>query len=770
LRLPRPESDVRGTRHTARHPFRIVAVALTLAMTASVSWGFSDQDVEEAIRKAVDYLWSQQQPDGGWGNYQLGEGSYPLGPTALACYALLESGIPPQEARMARALEMLGGRETEKTYTLGLRCNVWLAAARKDKRFLQLLRKDVERLVTSTAKGSYDYDCRGDGGSGKWYSDNSNSQYGLLGVWAGARAGLQIPQEYWVKATWHWAGTQLGDGGWGYNASGQTTRTMTAAGVASLFVCFDNLLSSATGFVRCRIGPQETLAHLPIDRGLRWFDREFERTLSSSGWRYYYLYGLERVGLASGRKHFGGADWYKRGTEIILRDQQGDGAVGRSRRTINTAFSLLFLIRGRNTVLFNKLQYPGDWNNRPRALASLTRWVGEAFERTVNWQVIPVDTPVEEWHDAPILFLAGHRAPSMQPEQIARLREYVYQGGTLFSVTEANGSGFRKGVRKLYEELFPGRSLELCPADHALRNVHFRLPGSLRLHAVSNGVRLLAIHCEDDLSLPWQLQDVGKKPVAFEAAANVAMYLTDKGAALRRRGTSLWPDKKAPSGFGKTVKIARVRHAGNFDPEPFALERFAQLMARDHDVSVEQLGILAATDLPGSEAKLAFLTGTEPLELSDDEKAALKRFVDNGGTLLIDAAGGDAREEGANGFIASASTMLKEIYPQRDLLLLSRTSPLFQLEGMEINRVQWRRRTRQRLGGAQPPTLEAILLEDDRPGVVFSAEDLTAGLVGYPSLSVDGYHPGTLEEPGSAFQLVRNVAMFAARTPSKESP
>ena len=52
-----------------------------------------------------------------------------------------------------------------------------------------------------------------------------------------------------------------------------------------------------------------------IARGLQWMDRHFSASENPVRLRdyYYYMYGVERVGLASGMKHFGGHDWYAEG-------------------------------------------------------------------------------------------------------------------------------------------------------------------------------------------------------------------------------------------------------------------------------------------------------------------------------------------------------------------------------------------------------------------------------------------------------------------------
>ena len=56
---------------------------------------FSDEAVDAAIVKVKAYLWSQQNAaTGAWAEYgKAGSNNYhPLGPTALAVYALLEAG------------------------------------------------------------------------------------------------------------------------------------------------------------------------------------------------------------------------------------------------------------------------------------------------------------------------------------------------------------------------------------------------------------------------------------------------------------------------------------------------------------------------------------------------------------------------------------------------------------------------------------------------------------------------------------------------------
>jgi hypothetical protein len=716
----------------------------------------TDQEVEIATRKGADYLWSQLNKDN-WGPFGEPKDSngrdnhnyHITGPTALAAYALLETGVSPQDERMAKVLDWLvANREKcDGTYSLGLRCMVWYTASKSDPKWLEPLKKDAEWLWKSTKDGSYGYESHADRTSS---GDNSNSQYGVLGVWGAAMAGIEVPSEYWALVLKHWLDSQNADGGWGYRSGNDTRPTMAAAGVASLFVCFDHLLSE--GFIRCNTA----LEFRPIMSGLNYFDRNFDRTVSTarlrpgSSFDGYYLYGIERIGLASGYKYFGETDWYKAGAYKAVRSQKDDGSWYGSRGgVINTAYALLFLARGRNPVLFNKLEYSGDWNNRPRDLANVTRWVSRIFENTINWQIVTLKAPVKDWHDAPILYIAGSKPPQFDEEELAKLRDFVWQGGTIFSVSECGGSAaFGKAMREYYKELFPDYEMVQVPADHELYSIHFNLKGRPALSMITNGIRPLVVHCDEDLARSWQLYNVATDARNFQAAANLFMYTTDKGMALRHRGTTLWPDVKEDQAK-RTIKVARVKHSARYNPEPLAYDRLKLLMKNETSTDLEVSEPVDPAQLAGTEAKIAIMTGMGKLSMPESQKQALKQWIATGGTLIVDATGGD------EAFGRSAENLIEELFGRRNLRSLASASPVYRLDGLEIPKVAYRRVTRVKMGRNENANLRVVVL-DDRPAVFFSPEDITAGLVGYPSHTIDGY------APESAWPLMRNMILVAA--------
>ena len=746
---------------------------------AKRSIAFSDEAVERAIKRAKDFLWSMyDEKTGHWPEPPMPKDfprqrSYHGGYTALACYALLAAGESYQEPRLKRAMKWLATVPMNATYCLALRCQVWTYLPREmGKR--ALLRKDATQLINSICQpkrppvdlkanpryGTYTYVSSGVPGTG---GDHSNTQFGILGVWAAAREHLEVPQKYWRLVYKHFEAVQNRDGGWGYGYSfGGRTKgskaTMTAAGLASMFVAFDNL--HATSFTRCGQNP----VIRPIQRGLDWFDRHYSPSRSYGGGPYYYyLYAVERVGLASGYKYFGKKDWYKLGATRLINTQSGNGSwsqggLGRG-PLVSTAFALLFLVRGRAPVLFNRLEYSGDWNNRPRALANLMRWTSRKFEGEVNWQIINLKAPVEEWHDAPILLITGSRPPKLSDADLAKLRRFVYQGGLLLTITECGGRGFdaawrgQPGKPGLYAKLFPGYELRQLPPDHPIYTVHFKVRRRSPLWAVSNGIRILALHTTDDLPLYWQTDAHATRAGAFELAFNIVYYATDR-ASLRHRGTSPWPQPQ-PIVPLRMAKVARLKYQGNWDPEPLAWERFAMLMGQHWQTKliVEAIPI---SRLNAATWRVAHLTGTTALHLSPAEKAALKAYVACGGTLVIDAAGGSET------FADSAQRLLEELFGAGSLRRLPSFSPVYRLKGMEIRKVGYRRAAREKFGRVTRPRLMGIKA-GTRIAVFLSREDLTSGLAGYPCFGCVGYAPGTVHRPGSAIRLMRNIVLYGHR-------
>ncbi|MCD6365798.1 MAG: DUF4159 domain-containing protein, partial [Planctomycetes bacterium] len=712
--------------------FLILAAPAHRASGAELPSPESDEAIDAAIDEAKAFLWSQwDAKEGYWRKAERGKrGSDRDGPegpnfggwSALALYALLATGESAEDFRVQKSLFWLSQVPIHGVYARSVRACVW-GELGPNSRYISNLRQDVDWLVKAMyyrnpkrSDGSYPYlgprKRQSPGASsgrrssrrravrrldeevddrGNW--DNSNSNMALLGVWAGARCGVEVPMQYWRLAEGHWTRDQQSHGGWFYRTrrkDGKITveenrgsGSMTAAGVASLFICMDNLHRAS--FTGCR-----SVTDSPaIAKGLKWLEENFDAGVNvcltkKSNPRFdgYYLYTIERVGLAGGRRYFGDKNWYRQGARVVvkwLREEARKTEKYRRRKrgqyprsVVDTSFALLFLARGRQPVLFNKLHYDGMWNSRPRDLANLSRWVSQTFENHLNWQIVPIRAPLTEWHDSPILYISGASAPKLTDAHIADLRTFVQQGGTILSETACNRKVFDAAMRKIYAKMFPEYELKLLKKDHPIYNLHFKKVQAGPLWCISNGVRLMVLHSPRDLSKVWQLNqfDAKKRSAPFRLAANLYMYVTDK-SNRRRRQSFYWPKADPSRAPEHTVKLAVVKHAGRWNVEPLAWQRFVAMMADRHATAVELSEPMELTALDATAWPAAAMTGTRALRLNAGDREAILSYVNAGGTLIIDAAGG------SDEFAKAMREQINTLLPGARLRLLAPSSKLY---------------------------------------------------------------------------------------------
>ena len=706
--------------------------------------------VEAAATAAAAFLKARIAPDG------MAAGEYPKGNprhggrTALCAYAMLSARVPGTDPALARSLAWLRQAQLNGTYATAMRAGA--LAVLNNKLDRAMLTADTKWLVEAArADGSYTY-APGAAAEGPGY-DNSNSQMAVLGVWEAWRRGVDVPAAYWRKVETHWRSVQQADGGWGYFAPspglrGNSYGSMTAAGLATLFICQDVLYRDR--FTLCR----EQELYPPISRGLEWLGKRFD-VAGNPGkgveWQQYWLYSLERAALASGWRDFGGHDWYAEGAAELLAGQNHDGsfADGPAEDRIEaTAFALLFLGHGRNPVVINKLRYSGLWNTRPRDAANFAAFLYEALERTAAWQVVDVEALSTGWDDAPILYVSGGGACRLSDLQAQKLRDFALRGGLIVSEAACSNGPFTLDMQALYRRMFPEWPLERLGDDHELYTHYFKPSDVGGLLGVSNGIRLLAIHSPQELSLDLQLGPQPARRKSFELLTNAAILVTDRGR-LHERGQRRWPAPQgAPAGI--IVPVARLEHAGNANPEPLAWERLSLTAAARWGVLFDFSASVPPAALRKDRWPVAVITGTGAFTLNENDRTAIRQYLASGGTLVVLAAG----EPGA--FIRAAKAQLLPLTSTGQLEPLSQG--LLSGGPARGEGVHYRDSFALTLAPSQR-TLHRLRAAavGDRPAIVFSEEDVIAGLLGYEGYRIPGYTPQT------AAALVTNLLTLAAQ-------
>jgi hypothetical protein len=317
---------------------------------------------------------------------------------------------------------------------------------------------------------------------------------------------------------------------------------------------------------------------------------------------------------------------------------------------------------------------------------------------------------------------------------------------------------FNRFAHEAAHTLFPAYELTLLPATHPLRNVMFKTKPTGNLYMVSNGSRILMLYSSEDLSKSWQLRDNKNKPFPFEIGTNLFIYAAGK-RDLRNHLTSTYiPAVKAtPSA---TYSIARLKYPGNWDPEPAAWQRFSRWFHLNTGYG------LTLTEIPINELKpdtapVAHLTGTASYDLTDSESAAIRKYVESGGVLLVDLCGG------AGAFDKSLqSSLFFKVFASTPSHVMSPSHPLLTggagRNGMDdLAKPILRQYATDKLGkNAGLPEEIAV----GKGHVIFTSLDLTSGLLGTNTWGILGY------EPGYAQSLVKNTILWTLDGQHEETP
>lgn len=240
--------------------------------------------------------------------------------------------------------------------------------------------------------GAWDY------AEGDHKGDTSISQYGALGLWAAARAGIPVPLKTWGNAVgWHLR-TQGNDGGFGYQpdiGDKVPRHSMTAAGVGSLGIAKIFLFDpSAANLEPDEVDPEAakpkknggkpfgvlervtqtetpqatdstkkddsnykvTVTRKEIEArmkgGIGWIAKNYSMPPgTNTGWPLYYLYSLERAATLANVDKINGHDWYKEGGAYLIKTQKADGSWFEPSGAVTaTCFGILFLTRATEKI------------------------------------------------------------------------------------------------------------------------------------------------------------------------------------------------------------------------------------------------------------------------------------------------------------------------------------------------------------------------------------------------------------------------------------
>ena len=771
--------------------------------------------VNKAIDTGVQYLRVNRKAtnhwEGFWANALSGMDG---GVTGLACLAMLNSGVRPDDKDLSSALDYMRKLEPERTYVAAL--VAMCLAETKNPKDLPQIQKSVDFLLKTARREQGKLTGWGYPASQLDRPDASNSQYALLGLYAGKQAGAKIPESLWKEIRTLYIGTQSKEtrdtGYWSYvEGTNRASFTMTVAGVSGLVIARMGLNESAQQLdpksgVAAKCG--EYAENEPIRKGLNWIGGEkqfsFDKARESQS-LFYNIYGIERVGRLSGQRFIGKYDWYREGCDYLVRTQNKDGSWSSNAgfaedqvKVMATSFALLFLSKGRSPVLISKLAHGDsviteegvlvekggsdaivDWNRKQNDARNLTDYASRELFKNVplGWQVYDprrkslgkddeILEEVGQLVQSPILYINGHTAPRLTGEQERLLTKYIEEGGFVIAEACCGSEEFAVGFRALVAKLFKENELKPMAPEHAIWRTHFAVPPTefKKVECLDRGCRTVMVFFPEPISGYWEeskyMAPSGKAATnrgesAFHLGMNIVAYATGMEPPKQRLSKAKVADNsKEPPPVKGLLKPLQIR-LGEQPPAPVAMRNLMNHMRDEAKLDV----VAGVEHLPPNaedlfKYKFLYMHGRKSFDIDADGIDNIKANLQSGGLLLADACCG--KEEFDKSFRKFAAAM----FPDNKLEPIPADDMLFseKLNNTAIKTVK----RREKAGTAQagndagfedlPPALEGVKV-NGRWVVVYSRFDLGCALENHKSTDCLGHTPDSARRLAAAAVL-----------------
>jgi len=660
-------------------------------------------DVERAINSGLAYLRSQQQ-SGGFFRYQSQE--WDVGATSLAALSLAMAGTPADDPVLSSAIQFIVTKSPGDRRTYQYALQIMVLAAVDPKKYRDQISMAVNWLQDAQLP------------NGRWNynkshiptpdeGDNSNTQFAVLGLYNALGAGIPVSKKALQQTEQMFIATQNADGGWGYRRNGPSSVSMTSAALASLFICGNQLFTA--GEVCGQYSENPTIA-----KGMAYLEAHRNDWFTVGGFLFYTLYAIERVGVLSSEGTIGKHDWFLDGADFLLKHQKQNGSWADN--VADTSFALLFLIKGKAPLVLQKLQWPESGNRGMNDVQNITRFYAQRTGENIGWQVIDLDAPLEELVKAPILFISGTNPPALTAEKLEKLRAYVRNGGTIWAEARCGMTPFHNSVGDLVESLWPGRKLQLLPADHPIYNVFFDVKESPFVYGVNVGCRIGLFYHKRDMSFQWEKRQYDS--FAFKTGVNMIHFVIG-GRRLFDRLAEVKPveQDKPPEFVPGVLTLAQLRYHGEWETDPNALDNLADSLRKRLNMNVStRKAVVSASSDEIFAYPILFITGHDYVALTDEEIGRLRLYIERGGFILAEACCG--RTE----FDISMRRLTARLFPDRKLEKVPSGDPIYS-SAFALDSVAYKEAVLKQNPEMKKPELEGVRFAD-RWALVYSKYSL----------------------------------------------
>ena len=408
------------------------------------------------------------------------------------------------------------------------------------------------------------------------------------------------------------------------------------------------------------------------------------------------------------------------------------------------------------------------WNATPNDVNNLLKQMKQQTDANFQMDIRKMSQVDENPEKNPVLFRSGHYHFSYTPEERAKLRKYLLSGGMIIYNTGLGSKPFYDSVVEELKQIFPEQPLQKLAPDHPIFHSHYDVDqveytpavaasgykGSEPwFDAIEVNCRVVALVSRWCMAVGWQgeVKDewLAYKPEsAFRLGVNILSYASAMRAWAKNAAQAMTFVDKLHS-YSDTVSVAQVQYDGVWKTRHAGLSVMLQTFnARTHIPVKFGLKELRLTDPAIFNCPVIYMTGHEAFQLSNAEKNALRKYLENGGFLFAEACCG------RKGFDLSFREMIQSVLPNKPLAQIPAESGIFQ-EPNKIAMVGVTSALMQETGQAgMKPTLLGIELNGNY-GVIYSPFGLSGGW----EMSQSPYSRGINDV--SALQMGQNVMSYS---------
>jgi hypothetical protein len=407
-----------------------------------------------------------------------------------------------------------------------------------------------------------------------------------------------------------------------------------------------------------------------------------------------------------------------------------------------------------------------DWNLCPGDVQQLMKMASDRLGVTYGADDFSLAAFDGDPAKTPVLLFSGVRTIKFSPHELERLRAYVLRGGMVVADSIAGSPYFYDSFRAAMEQTFPDLRFRSLPADHPIyhmladvdkvsypKNLDADTPLLEGMYVYSRVGVLLSKY---GLGCGWDGHEVPllKQAVYYDPASadKIGVNLIAYAVGYARLGR----EEAKPELYGALDEkhptdefvFAQIKHDGAWNAESGGATRLLEQLRLNTSlrVSLKRVPVRPGQD-DLSPFTFLYLTGLDDFHWDAGAVAAMRRFLDAGGTLLIN------NSLGLHTFDAAVRRELKKVLPDGELTPLPLQSPLFN-SVFKIGDVGYTAAARAQKPDLHAPRLEGIALHGD-VRVIYSPVDLEAGWQGMDHPLARAY------APDSALKLGVNIVMYA---------